>query len=82
MLDESSIFKSLHSILKSKAITPQEVAAQNIDGALREWFFHGRDVFEHRRSQMKEIAHRTGMLCTTLDQDFDDRVTEWKAKYE
>lgn len=82
MLEENSIFKSLHSILKSKAVTPQEVAAQNIDGALREWFFHGRETFEFRRAQMQEIASRTGMLCSTLDQDFDDRVAEWKAKYE
>lgn len=82
MLEEASIFKSLHSILKSKAVTPEEVSAQNIDGALREWFYHGRDVFEMRRAQMKEVAQRTGMLCRTLEQDFDDRVAEWKEKYE
>lgn len=82
MLEEASIFKSLHSILKSKTVTPEEVAAQNIDGALREWFFHGRDVFEMRRSQMKEVARRTGMLCQTLDDDFDTRVQAWKDKYE
>lgn len=82
MLDEKSIFKSLHAILRSKAITPEEVAAQNIDGALREWFFHGRDVFNLRQEQMKEVAAKANLLCTTLDKDFDTRVAEWKHKYE
>jgi hypothetical protein len=41
-LDEESIFKSLHSNLRSKSLTKQELAATCIDGAIREWFFHGR----------------------------------------
>nr|APG78909.1 hypothetical protein 1 [Beihai picorna-like virus 6] len=82
MLEEASIFKSLHSILKSKAVTPMEVASQNIDGALREWFFHGREVFEKRREQMVEVQRKAGTFATTLDQSFDDRVAEWKEKYE
>lgn len=81
MLEEASIFKSLHSILKSKACTPEEVCAQNIDGALREWFFHGREVFEMRREQMKEIARRGELVCQTLDVDFDSRVDAWKSKH-
>lgn len=48
MLDEMSIFKSLHSGLKSADLSPKEISAQNIDGALREWFFHGREIFELR----------------------------------
>jgi hypothetical protein len=82
MLEEKSIFKSLHSILKSKVASPEEVAAQNIDGALREWFFHGRDVYEMRRAQMQEVAKRTSMLCQTLQMSFDDKVDEWKEKYD
>lgn len=80
-LDESSIFKSLHSILESKEVTPREVCTQNVDGALREWFYHGREVFEKRREQMKEIARRANLPCRTLDDDFDDRVAQWKEKY-
>ena len=81
VLDESSIFKSLHSILESKEVTPEEVCTQNVDGALREWFFHGREVFEMRREQMKEIARRADLPCRTLDDDYDSRVAEWKQKY-
>ncbi|APG78572.1 hypothetical protein 1 [Wenzhou picorna-like virus 1] len=82
MLEEASIFKSLHSILKSKACTPEEVCAQNIDGALREWFFHGRETFEMRRKQMKEIASRGNLVCQTLDEDYDFRIDAWKKKYK
>jgi len=81
MLDEASIFKSLHSIVKSKVCTTEEVCAQNIDGALREWFYHGREVFEKRRAQMKEVARRGNLMCETLDDDFDSRVDAWKKKY-
>lgn len=81
VLDEASIFKSLHSILESKEVTPVEVCTQNVDGALREWFFHGREVFETRRKQMQEIARRADLPCRTLDEDFDDRVEQWKHKY-
>jgi hypothetical protein len=82
MLEEASIFKSLHSILKSKQVTPHEVCTQNVDGALREWFFHGREVFEHRRRQMQQIAAECQLPCRTLDQDYDSRVEEWKLKYK
>lgn len=82
MLEEASIFKSLHSILKSKIVTPEEVSSQNIDGALREWFFHGREVFEMRRAQMIEIQRKAGTFANTLHVDYDERIAEWKAKYE
>jgi len=82
MLEEASIFKSLHSIVKSKSVSPMEVCSQNIDGALREWFFHGRDVFEHRRLQMQQIAEIHNLPCRTLDDDYDSRVEEWKLKYK
>ena len=82
MLEEASIFKSLHSIIKSKSVSPMEVCTQNIDGALREWFFHGREVFEHRRKQMKQIAEVHDLPCRTLEDDYDSRVAEWKLKYK
>ncbi|APG76736.1 hypothetical protein 1 [Beihai picorna-like virus 9] len=81
MLDEMSIFKSLHSILKSKAVTPEDVCGYNIESGLREWFYHGREVYELRRNQMKEIVERTGVYVRDLDKTFDDRIEDWKDKY-
>jgi len=82
MLDEMSIFKSLHSGLKSEDLSPKEISAQNIDGALREWFFHGREIFDMRMEQMKEVSQTSGVFPLTLGVDYDERVLRWKAKYD
>jgi hypothetical protein len=81
MLDENSIFKSLHCCMKSKTVPVDDVCVMNIQGALREWFFHGRDVFEKRQRQMKEVVERMGYVVPEIDNDYDYRVVEWKAKY-
>lgn len=92
-LDEDSIFKSLHTVLKS-TIGPKRHAAGNIETALREWFHHGRDVFTLRHKQMIEIAERaqlqnltmdvnedTGVIMNSLYDDYDTRLAQFKAKY-
>ena len=81
MLNESSIFKSLHSIVKSKVVSPKDVSAMNVEGALREWFFHGEEIFEKRRAQMKMIAARGDLHVRGLDDDYDTRVEAWKEQY-
>lgn len=82
---DKSIFKSLHCYLRPKGcvLTPNEACAQNIDNALREWFNHGREIYEMRRSQMQEVAKQSNIehMCTLLDETYDDRVVEWKWKY-
>jgi hypothetical protein len=80
-LDEDSIWKSLHANVKSHSATPREVAASCIETALHEWFAFGRDHYEKRRSQMKEIAGRHQLVIPALDYTFDDRVAFWKEKY-
>jgi hypothetical protein len=82
-LDEDSIFKSLHATLKSKALTREQQAMQNIDGGLREWFAHGREVYELRREQMLEVAKRADIAhgCSVLHESYDDRLQQWKDKY-
>lgn len=82
MLDENSIFKSLHCIIKSKVVPAEDVAVMNIQGALREWFFHGREVYEKRREQMREVASRANYTIPDVDFDYDYRIVEWKAKYQ
>lgn len=82
-LDETSIFKSLTSVLKSKAISPMEQSMQNIDGALREWFAYGRDHYEMRREQMKQVAKQHGITggCAMLDRDYDECLEMYRARY-
>jgi hypothetical protein len=82
-LDETSIFKSLTSILKSKAISPMEQSMQNIDGALREWFAYGREHYEMRREQMKQVAKQHGISggCAMLSKDYDDCLEMYRERY-
>lgn len=84
-LADKSIFKMLHCYLRGKnaPLTEEHMCAQNIDTALREWFNHGRDVYEMRRAQMNEIATRANIvhLCAELETSYDIGVERWKAKY-
>lgn len=80
-LDENSIFKSLHCIRANSDLTPKELSIQNIDGALREWFFHGRAVFEMRQQQMLELLNQMCYPSREAHLTFDDRVQMWKENY-
>lgn len=82
---EKSIFKSLHCYIRGRKapLTEDEACAQNIDTALREFFNHGRDMYEMRRKQLAEVAGRNQIkhLCSRLDVDYDTCVSEWREKY-
>lgn len=82
-LDETSVFKSLTSVLKSKAITPLEQSMQNIDGAMREWFAYGRNHYEMRRAQMKRVAAKHGITggCAMLNRDYDECLEMYRHRY-
>jgi hypothetical protein len=55
----------------------------NIDGALREWWQYGRDVYELRRSQMIQVAKEAGIshMCQELSVTYDKRLEMFKEKY-
>lgn len=82
-LDEMSIYKSLHSVLKSKECNILDQCSQNIDGALREYFFHGREKYDEMLIKLREIAaeHDLSHRCKDLDVTFDDRVHKWYETY-
>jgi hypothetical protein len=82
-LSEDSIFKSLHSVLKSKELTPDHQAAINIDGALREWFFHGEELYERRRAEMKRVAEKADIvwMCRELDTTYAERLEQHCERY-
>lgn len=81
-LDEKSIFKPLVANVKSKSVTPREQAASCVETALHEWFAYGREHYEMRRAQMREICERNGLVVEALNNTFDDRVAHWKKKYQ
>nr|ULG00075.1 MAG: nonstructural protein [Salisharnavirus sp.] len=84
-LVDKSIYKSLHCVLRGKnsPITMEQACSINIDGALREWFNHGEDVYENNRILMREVASQAGIayMCNGLDLTYDQRVALWKEQY-
>jgi hypothetical protein len=82
-LAEESIFKSLHAVLESKVDSLKEQSAGNIDGALREWWQHGKEVYEMRRTQMQQVAEMCEMTsaCKMLTQSYEDRLKHFEIRY-
>jgi len=84
MLDEESIFKSLHCNMKSDVVTPLDISAQAIDGALREWFFYGKGVYTQRLNQMKKVVEENDLIHiihpSTLH-SYDQREQSWLDRY-
>lgn len=80
-LDEGSIFKSLHSVVRSKAISLSEQSVANMEGALREWFFHGENVYEDRRLKMVELAKKVQLPVRGMHDSYDDRARQWCVDY-
>lgn len=85
-LQEDSIFKSLHMYLRGKTneMSEDEACALNIDTAIREFFNHGREVYEDKRRILQRIADRANIraFCTEIDVPFDERAYAWREKYE
>jgi hypothetical protein len=83
VLSEASIFKRLHAHLLSKELTLPEQSAQNIDSSLHDWFYYGRETYEKRQKEMKQIAEEHGIskLCQSLDTTYDMKVLKWREKY-
>lgn len=82
-LDENSILKSMFARTKSKYISPDEHAASVLDDALREFFLHGREIYEDRREKIIEIAkkHKLFNSVLTIGLDYDQRVERWYDRY-
>lgn len=82
-LDEDSIFKSLHTVMESSFLSLEEQSAVNIDGALREFTYHGREVYELRQKQLCDVARGAGIthMCSLLDETYDARMQGWRDNY-
>lgn len=81
-LDESSIYKSLHTVMKSKTLSIVEQCSLNLEGALREWFFHGKQIYEARRACLVKIADEAKLAVRGLDESYEDRARQWCIDYK
>ncbi|AYN75571.1 replicative protein [Rudphi virus 5] len=83
---DASIYKSLHCMLREKNCvnTIETACAENIDGALREWFNHGEEKYEDQRQKMTKVANLAGIshMCTSLNTCYNERAAAWVAQYK
>lgn len=80
-LNEDSIWKSLHANLESKSTTRSMVAVSCIECAMHEWFAFGREHYEMRAEQMREVCRRADLPVPAVSVTYDERVAHWKSKY-
>ena len=80
-LAEDSIWKSLHCNLKSRTETPSNVAMSCIETALHEWFAFGKEHYDLRLHQMKEVCSLSGLPVTAAFCSYEDRVVRWHQAY-
>lgn len=83
-LAEKSIFKSLHCYRdENEDLTPEKRTAESIDNASREFFCHGRSVYDARVKQLREVADVSGVshLCKEVELSYDERCANWHDKY-
>jgi hypothetical protein len=80
-LDESSIFKSLHSNLKSTVLSPTDHAIACINGACFEWFAYGREHYDMRTEQMRRVCVAASIRAEGAYITFDQRVEKWLAEH-
>jgi hypothetical protein len=82
-LDEESIEKSLSAVVTSSFLSPEEHSAVNLDGAAREYFYHGKEVYEDRIEKLRQIAkiHNLFPFTRELNVSYEKRMLAWKNQY-
>lgn len=72
-LKEKSILKPLIAVIKpKKGFCPDAAAAINVDGCLREWVYHGEEIYEARRQKMDELLtkHNIRHMSQVVDHTY------------
>lgn len=83
-LHEQSIVKSLHCNIMSEVLSPGEHAAECIEGAMTEYFFHGEEVYNDRAQKLKRVVAQCGIephLDDGVFQPYRLRMKKYKEKY-
>jgi hypothetical protein len=68
-IEEASISKSLHNYIKRKGsdTLPEKIAADAIKNAQREYFRHGRSVYEMRMEQLAKVRDECDLVAYVGD---------------
>jgi len=77
-LNEKSISKMLTKYIPSKVVCPEQHGVDILQNALREYFFHGREVFEEHRIMFLEVIEENKLECFfTSFPTYDDFKQEY-----
>lgn len=81
-LEEESIFKMLHTVLKSKAETVEQQVGNIISTANREFFQHGREKFTKMHEVLTEIAEEHDLTHYIPNSHLEtyDELQEWMMR--
>jgi hypothetical protein len=82
-VEEDSIAKMLHAHLESKVLTQEQSSAEAIQNVALKYFEFGREVYTERKSQLEEVAHKSGIqgLVGPI-MSYDDRLAWYREKYD
>jgi len=82
-LEEASLFKTLHCVLRSDVLNPRQQAAECIKCTLQEWFLHGKTKYDMRRTQLLEIISKND-LSACFDKPlptYEESLDTFREKY-
>jgi len=79
-----SRFKMLCCHVPTKHMSLEAVTGQCVDNFLLESTFHGRKVYNREIKILREIVKEYNLerFCLTLHLTFEDRLKDWKSKYQ
>jgi hypothetical protein len=83
-LSEKSILKQLLCVLKGKGDWDLAAATvENVDNALREWVYHGEEIYNERRATMDEILQQYNLrhLSRVIDTSYIDLLTSLQSEW-
>lgn len=72
VLERASINKMLTAYVDSGVLAPQAHSVRAIETALREYFFHGREIFEERKAYLKHVVERANLDSWVMESTFPD----------
>lgn len=73
-LEEASIAKSLTRVVASRSVPGEKQAVDVMSSAAREYFFHGKDIFQEKTAMLVDVAY----VCKLQDYLEDSTFPTWE----
>lgn len=82
-VEEASIAKMLHTHLESGVLSMEQSSAEAIQNVALKYFEFGREVYEEKVAELREVANASGITGYVGHiPSYDERVEWYKGKYE